>query len=79
MVSMNIKISERTKLIKLVMIVSKILFSDIIQNNQPLNEKVIENKQNSQTLDETPAIVIGDWDKLPDEIVEKNWYIDTGH
>ena len=72
MVSMNIKISERTKLIKLVMTVSKILFSDIIQNNQPLNEKAIENKQNSQTLDETPAIVISDWDKLPDEIVEKN-------
>ena len=72
MVSMNIKISERTKLIKLVMIVSKILFSDIVQNNQPLNEKAIEKKQNSQTLDETPAIVISDWDKLPDEIVEKN-------
>ena len=41
------------------------------QKNQPLDEKSVENSQNSQIHDETPAIAINGWDKLPDEIVEK--------
>ena len=50
---------------------------DIIQNYDPLDEKPAENCQNSQISDETPAIAINSWDKLPDETVKKN--IDTGH
>ena len=44
------------KLIKVVMIVSKI--NDIIQNNQPLDQKLFENSQNSPIPDETPTIAI---------------------
>ena len=49
---------------------------DIIQNNQPLDKKPLENSQNNQILGETLAIAINGWDKLPDKIVEKK--IDTG-
>ena len=63
-------------LIKVVMIkVDKIDQSDddcienpingIIQNNQPLDKKPVENIQNSQIPYETPAIAINGWDKLP--------------
>ena len=45
--------------------------NDIIQNNQPLDEKTVENSQNSQIPYETPAIAINDWDKLPNEIFKK--------
>ena len=45
---------------------------DIIQNNQLLDEKPVENSQNSQISDEIPAIAINVWHKLEfDEIVEK--------
>ena len=43
----------------------------IIQNNEPLDEKLVDNSQNSQIQDETQAKAINGWDKLPDEIVEK--------
>ena len=43
----------------------------IIQNKQPLDKKLVENRQNNQIPDETPAIAIKGWDKLPDEIDEK--------
>ena len=45
--------------------------NDIIQNNQPLDEKPVEKSQNIQIPDKTPDIAINGWDKLPDEIVEK--------
>ena len=45
--------------------------SAIIQNNEPLDEKLVDNSQNSQIQDETQAKAINGWDKLPDEIVEK--------
>ena len=51
--------------------------NDIIQNNQTLNEEPVGNSQCRQIPDETLAIAINGWDKLPDETVEKN--IDTGH
>ena len=43
----------------------------IIQNNEPLGEKLVENSQNSQIQDETQTKAINGWDKLPDEIVKK--------
>lgn len=43
----------------------------IIQNNEPLDEKPVDNSQNSQIQDETQATAINGWDKLRDEIVEK--------
>ena len=73
MVSTDIKISKREKLLKrgdkCIEILSTILY--FIQKNQPLDEKPVENSQNSQIPDETPAIAINGWDKLPDEFVEK--------
>ena len=50
-------------------ILSTILY--FIQKNQPLDEKPVENSQNSQIPDETPTIAINGLDKLPDENVEK--------
>ena len=68
MVSTNIKISQRSKLIDDCI---ENPTNDIIQNNQPLEEKPVENSQNSQIPDETPAIAINGWNKLTDVIVEK--------
>ena len=45
--------------------------NDIIQNSQLLDEKTVENSQNSQIPYETPAIAINGWDKLPNEIFKK--------
>ena len=42
-----------------------------MQNNQQLDEKLVENSQNSQIPDDTPTIPSDSWDKLPNEIVEK--------
>ena len=44
---------------------------DIIQNNQPLDEKLVENSQNTQIPDEALAVTIIGWDWLPDETVKK--------
>ena len=54
-------------------IVLKILSTILhfIQKNQPLDEKPVENSQNSQIPDETPATAINGLDKLPDGNVEK--------
>ena len=49
----------------------EILINGTIQNYQPLDEKSVENSQNSQIPDETPTIANNGWDKLPDEFVEK--------
>ena len=38
---------------------------------QPLDQKPVENTQNSQISNETPAIAINEWDQLPDETVGK--------
>ena len=40
------------------------LIHDVLQNNQPLNEKPVQNSQNSQISDETPVIVINGWNKF---------------
>ena len=45
--------------------------NDIIQNNQPLHKKLVENSQNSQIPGEIPGITISGWEKLPDKIIEK--------
>ena len=46
-------------------------FNDIIQNNQPLDEKPVKKSQNNEIPDETLAVAINGWYRLPDEIVEK--------
>ena len=71
MVSTDIKISKREKLLKRGDNCIENPINDFIQKNQPLDEKPVENSQNSQIPDETPAIAINGLDKLPDENVEK--------
>ena len=70
MVSTNIKISQRAKLIK-VLILSKILLKMLFIGTN-IWTKSQENSQSSQIIDETPAIAINGWDKLLDKI-------NTGH
>ena len=70
MVSTNIKISQRAKLIK-VLILSKILLKMLFIGTNIL-AKSQENSQSSQIIDETTAIAINGWDKLLDKI-------NTGH
>ena len=69
MVSTNIKISQRTKFIEVVIIVSKILSAILFRTTNL--EKPVENSQKSHIPNETPSTAINGWDKLPADIVEK--------